>query len=176
MESIHPLSPLQCAYNTFTFRRRRERSKLMQAQSGIVGLPELNVAVFSFLLNFVWEMWQIPFFAAIPSEQHWVGVAACTQASFGDAAISLVAFWCVAALARSRWWIINASPFQVVGFVAVGVVITIIFEALATGPFGRWSYAPSMPTLPVLGTGIVPLLQWILLPPLTVWFVRRQLT
>ena len=148
----------------------------MQAQSGIVGLPELNVAIFSFLLNFVWEMWQIPFFAAMPSDPHWLGVVACTQATFGDAAISLVAFWCVAALARSRWWIIDSSPFQIAGFMAVGVAITIIIEALATGPLERWSYTSLMPTLPILGTGIIPLLQWILLPPLTIWFVRRQLT
>jgi len=147
----------------------------MQAQSGVVGLPELNVAIFSFLLNFVWEMWQIPFFAAASSDPHWIGVAACTQATLGDVAISLVAFWCVAAVARSRRWIMTPSSSQVVGFVAVGVVITIILEALATGPLERWSYAPSMPTLPVLGTGLLPLFQWILLPPLMIWFVRRQL-
>jgi hypothetical protein len=147
----------------------------MQAQSGIAGLPELNVAIFSFLLNFVWEMWQIPFFAAMPSDSHWVGVVACTQATLGDAAISLVAFWSVAALARSRRWIINSSPSQVAGFVTVGVAITVILEALATGPLARWSYTPLMPTLPVLGTGILPLFQWILLPSLTIWFVRRQL-
>jgi len=141
-----------------------------------VGLPELNVAIFSFLLNFVWEIWQVPFFVGMPSVPHWVGVAICTQATFGDVAISLVAFWCVAALARSRWWIINSSRSQAVGFVAVGLVITVIFEALATGTLERWSYAPSMPTLPVLGTGILPLFQWVLLPPLTIWFVRRQLT
>jgi hypothetical protein len=33
-----------------------------------------------------------------------------------------------------------------------------------------------MPTLPVLGTGLLPLLQWIFLPPLIAWFVHRQLT
>ena len=148
----------------------------MQAQTGIVGVPEINVAVFSFLLNFIWEMWQIPFFAALSTAPHWVGVAACTQATVGDAAISLVAFWSVAALARSRWWIIHSTPSEVVGFIAVGVVITIVFEALATGPLERWSYTPLMPTVPVLGTGILPLVQWIVLPPLTVWFVRRQLT
>ena len=148
----------------------------MQSQSGFAGIPELNVAVFSFLLNFVWEMWQIPFFASAPGDPHWVGVVACTRATFGDASISVVAFWCVAALARSRWWILDASPSQVAAFVAVGVVITIILEALATGPLERWSYAPLMPTLPVLGTGVIPLLQWMLLPPLTIWFVRRQLT
>lgn len=55
-------------------------------------------------------------------------------------------------------------------------VITIILEALSTGPLERWGYTPSMPTLPILGTGIFPLFQWIVLPPLTIWFVRRQLT
>lgn len=139
-------------------------------------MPEVNVAVFSFLLHFVWEMWQIPFFLAIPNDPHWAGVAACTQATFGDAGISLVAFWCVAAMTRSRRWILDPSPSQVAGFVAVGLAITIIFEALATGPMERWTYSPSMPTLPILGTGIVPLIQWLLLPPLTIWFVRRQLT
>jgi hypothetical protein len=148
----------------------------MQTQSKIVDIPELNVAIFSFLLNFIWEMWQIPFFEAIPNGTHWAGVVACTQATFGDAAISIVAFWCVAAFAKSRSWIIKPSPFQIGSFVMVGVVITIAFEALATVLLDRWSYSPSMPTLPLLGTGLLPLLQWILLPPLTIWFVRRQLT
>ena len=138
-------------------------------------MPELNVAMFSFLLHFVWEMWQIPFFVAVPSDPHWAGVAACTQATFGDAAISLVAFWCVAAITRSRRWILDPNPSQVVGFVAVGLIITMILEALAIGPMERWTYSASMPTLPILGTGILPLIQWLALPPLTLWFVRRQL-
>lgn len=141
----------------------------------ITSLPELNVAIFSFLLNFVWEMWQIPFFADMPSGSHWLGVAICTRATLGDAGISLFAFWVVAALARSRGWILRPSRRQTATFVLVGVAVTILFEALATGPLERWSYAPSMPTLPLLGTGLLPLLQWILLPPLVLWFVRRQL-
>lgn len=60
-------------------------------------------------------------------------------------------------------------------FILVGMVITIVFEALATGPLNQWRYADFMPTVPFLGTGIVPLLMWFLMPPLTLWFVRRQL-
>jgi hypothetical protein len=33
-----------------------------------------------------------------------------------------------------------------------------------------------MPVVPLLEVGLSPLLQWIVLPPLIVWFVRRQLT
>jgi hypothetical protein len=54
-----------------------------------VGLLELNVAVFFFLVNFVWEMWQIGSFAEIPSNPYRVGMLVCTQVTFGDTAISL---------------------------------------------------------------------------------------
>lgn len=39
-----------------------------------------------------------------------------------------------------------------------------------------WQYTEAIPTLPLLGTGLSPLLQWSLLPPLVLWLVRRQLT
>ena len=32
-----------------------------------------------------------------------------------------------------------------------------------------------MPIVPVVGIGLTPLLQWLLIPPLAIWFVRRQL-
>jgi hypothetical protein len=65
---------------------------------------------------------------------------------------------------------------RVAGFVAVGLLITIVMERLATGLFARWAYADAMPVVPLLEVGLSPLLQWIVLPPLIVWFVRRQLT
>jgi hypothetical protein len=56
------------------------------------------------------------------------------------------------------------------------VVITIVMERLSTGPLGRRAYAERMPIVPLVDVGLSPLLQWIVLPPLIVWFVRRQLT
>lgn len=142
----------------------------------IAALPEVNVAVFAFLLNFVWELWQVPFFEDMPTVPHWQGVKTCTMATLGDVAIALVAFWAVALSVHSRAWILQPSIAELAGFVAVGVLITIVGEWVLTEVLDRWTYAPSMPTLPVLGTGLLPLLQWLILPPLIVWFVRRQLT
>ena len=141
-----------------------------------LNLPELSVAIFAFLLNFVWEFWQVPFFQEMPATPHWQGVKTCTVATFGDVVIALVGFWAVAAATQSRAWMLDPSAAEVGGFVAVGLVITVIAEWLFTGVLHRWTYASSMPTLPVLGTGLLPVLQWIVLPPLVVWFVRRQLT
>jgi hypothetical protein len=90
--------------------------------------------------------------------------------------IALVAFWVVAAASRCRRWILGATGFQMAGYVAVGVSITVVMEWTATQVLGRWAYAPSMPTIPGLEVGVSPLLQWFLLPPVAVWLVRRQLT
>ena len=140
-----------------------------------MALPEVNVAIFAFLLNFVWEFWQVPFFEGMPTAPHWEAIKFCTRATFGDAAIALVAFWAVAAV-RSRAWMLRPRAKEVWAFTLLGVGITIAAEWLFTEVWDRWSYAELMPILPVLGTGLMPVLQWILLPPLTVWFVHRQLT
>lgn len=141
-----------------------------------LNLPELNVAIFSFLLNFLWEMQQMSFFQ-IPPEFTCVDVVNnCTLATVGDVGISLTAFITVAVIAKSRRWILQPNCWQIGIFISVGIVITIIFEALATGVLNRWKYSDVMPTLPFFGTGLLPVLQWLLIPPLIIWFINRQLS
>ena len=147
----------------------------MKATDASLKTPEFNVVVFSFLLNLVWEYWQVPFFRGMADQPHWLGVKACTQATFGDAGISLAAFWITALLARSRIWILQPNRWNIAVFLGVGIVTTIILEGMATGAFQRWNYSDAMPRLPILGTGLLPLIQWLLIPPLVVWFVRRQI-
>ncbi len=138
--------------------------------------PELNVAIFSFLLNFFWEIRQMPYFQ-VSSEFSYIDIINnCTLATFGDAGISVTAFVTVAAIAKSRRWIFRPNWWQVAIFISVGIIITIIFEALATGVLNRWQYGEAMPTLTVLGTGLLPVLQWLIIPPLIIWFVKRQLS
>lgn len=137
--------------------------------------PELNVLIFSFLLNLAWEMWQVPFFLGMADAPHWQGVKACTQATAGDAGIALTAFWVAAARARTRHWIHSPGKADLAVFIGTGLIVTIAFEALATSVLGRWAYTESMPRLPFIGTGLLPLLQWLLIPPLVIWFSGRQM-
>ncbi|MGB7441519.1 MAG: hypothetical protein WA919_10655 [Coleofasciculaceae cyanobacterium] len=141
-----------------------------------LNLPESNIVIFSFLLNFFWEMQQMPFFQVSPEFTCVDVVNNCTLATVGDAGISLTAFITVAVITKSRRWILQANWWQVGIFILVGIVITIIFEALATGVLNRWKYGDVMPTLPFFGTGLLPVLQWLLIPPLIIWFVNRQLS
>ncbi len=141
----------------------------------VLELPEVHILVFAFLLNFVWEFLQTPFFQSLPQMPHWRAVKLCTLAAIGDAAIMFAAFWCVAAAARTRRWILNPASHQLAGFVGLGLAVTVALEwaALSTG---RWEYSGLMLVIPLVGIGLLPLLQWLFLPPLAVWFVQRQLT
>lgn len=141
----------------------------------LVDLPELNVAFFSFLLHFVWEMWQAPFFADMPSTAHSSGVAICTRATLGDSAMAVVAFWTGATQRRKRSWFLEPTPREVWIYMSTGLALTLVLEWLATGPLERWSYGPEMPRAPLLGTGLLPLLQWLVVPPMVLWLAGRQL-
>jgi hypothetical protein len=138
--------------------------------------PETNIAVFAFLLHLPWELAQVPLFAGMPTARHWAAILVCGRATLGDVAIALVAYWTVAVAVGGRGWVLAPTRGRVAGFVTVGVVFTIVIERLATGPLDRWAYAERMPLVPLLEVGLSPLLQWVVLPPLIVWFVRRQLT
>lgn len=143
----------------------------------LLALPEFNVALLAFLLNFVWEMMQVPFYVSMPEMPHWEGVLFCARATLGDVAIAVVSYWVVAALAGSgRAWILSPVRRDVAGFVVTGVAITAVLEVVFTRVWHRWSYSEMMPVVPALEVGLVPVLQWIVLPPLIVWLVRRQLT
>jgi hypothetical protein len=141
----------------------------------LVDLPEINVALFAFLLNLVWEFGQVPLYRDLPSQGHWASIKLCARATLGDAVIAVVAFWVVAAVVASRRWITAPSVSQVACFVGVGLGIATALEWMAIHVQARWAYGTSMPMVPVLRVGLAPILQWVIAPPLVVWFVKRQL-
>ncbi|MDN3519827.1 hypothetical protein QWY84_19670 [Aquisalimonas lutea] len=142
---------------------------------GVLELPEFNVVLFAWLLNYPWEFLQVPFFRDMPTADHWEAIVLCTRAAGGDTLIALFAFWVVALAWRKRGWVLRPHSGHVAAFVLVGVAVTVGFEWHATVVADRWAYASRMPVVPVIGTGLSPLLQWIVLPPLVVWLVRRQI-
>jgi hypothetical protein len=49
---------------------------------------------------------------------------------------------------------------------AAGLLLAILVEWVAVQKFKRWAYAERMPTVPGLGTGLVPIAQMVILPPM----------
>ncbi|MCV0438862.1 MAG: hypothetical protein K5880_09530 [Hydrogenophaga sp.] len=151
--------------------------RLLPGIDHITRLPEFNVIVFALLLNYPWEFLQVPLFADMPQAAHWDAIRTCTRATLGDAVIMLIAYWTVGLVARNRSWVLAPSTARILMFAATGVVITIAIERLAVAGIwlGGWRYSSLMPVVPGIGVGLSPLLQWVVLPPLVIWFSRRQI-
>lgn len=141
----------------------------------IFDIPEVPVALFGFLLNFVWEFWQVPLYGEIPDRPHWEATKTCTFATFGDVVIVLVAFWSAAVIDRSRHWVASPTKKTIATFLLVGVGITLVAEYIATEALNLWSYGELMPIIPVLGIGVSPIFQWILVPSALIPLSRRML-
>lgn len=147
-------------------------------QFRLTDLPEFNVFVFAFLLNYPWELMQVPLYQGMPEAAHWDAIKVCTRATLGDGIIMLLAYSGAALLVRDRWWIVKPRWAPVVVLIGIGVAITVLLERLAIisdNPNWGWRYAEAMPIIPVLEIGLTPFLQWVILPLLLVWFVKRQL-
>ena len=150
---------------------------LARSGTAVLSLPEFTVLLFAFLLNYPWEFIQAPLFEGMAGAPHWDAVMTCTQAAVGDAVIMLIAYWIVAGLGQGRAWPAAPAGRDLILLVAAGVGITAIIEVLALNGWWitQWSYSAAMPVLPGLGVGLVPLLQWVVLPPLVALLVRGQL-
>lgn len=148
---------------------------MSDALKRITATPEFNVAVFSFLLNFVWEYIQAPTYAGMIEMNHWDGIKLCTSATFGDVGFALTAFWIASLASRSRQWIFEPKAWQLLMFLGIGIGLTIGFEFYYTTISLRWTYSELIPLVPPFGTGLSPLLQWVVVPLLVLWFVRRQI-
>ncbi len=105
----------------------------------------------------------------------WVeGLLVCLRATLGDAVI-FVALFGAGSLLFGRGWFMSLSVarYAVVVGLAVAIQIAVERAALATG---RWSYQPWHPS--VLGAGVLPSLQAVVLVPLTfdllAWWQRRR--
>jgi hypothetical protein len=141
----------------------------------LTSIPELNIAFFSFLLNFVWEVLQTPFFLDISEKINTI-VWYRFHCTVGDVMISLGSFWLVALISKTRTWFLNPTKKKLLLFVAFGVSYTIFSEIKNVSLNKLWAYSDFMPVIPYIDVGIIPLIQWIIIPPLLVLIVRRQLS
>ena len=149
------------------------RESQTQMSSKLSIPPELDLLILSFPLHFTWEFLQAPLFRNMQDATHIEGIRICLQATLGDMIIALIAFWMASLLAGTRQWAAMPSRRAIAGWLSTGLVVTVALEFYSTEVAGRWVYDVSMLRLPVIGTGIVPLLQWIIVPLLVLWYLRR---
>jgi hypothetical protein len=101
---------------------------MWKSVSQILAAPETNLFLFAFLLNFVYEVWQAPYYEFYSSPTLADKVRDLTHCSFGDGVIILVCSWVVSALVRSRDWVLHPTPKLTLLFTSIGLAITLVIE------------------------------------------------
>jgi hypothetical protein len=131
--------------------------------------PQLST-LWRFLLvsvvgNFAWEVLQLPlytlWFEGTP-QQVAFAVVHCTG---GDALIASATLFIAWGL-FGRGWPLGQISYRNVAIAAIclGIAYTIYSEWLNVNVRGAWSYSVWMLRLPPLGTGLSPILQWLVVP------------
>jgi hypothetical protein len=124
--------------------------------------------------NLLWEFAQLPLYTLWyegSTNDILFAVAHCTGGDLLIAGTALLGALLVAG--NSRW---PQSRFHAVAAIALlgGLAYTVFSEWLNTEIRGSWAYTEVMPQLPLVGTGISPLAQWIVVPSIALWWAWRS--
>lgn len=124
--------------------------------------------------NLVWEIGHVPLYTLWLTGSPGEIAYAVLHCTVGDAIIGVTCLLLsLALLGRNAW------PHARFGAVAGATILlallyTVFSEWLNTTVRESWTYREAMPRLPVLGTGLTPVLQWIVVPALAFWWIRPR--
>lgn len=130
--------------------------------------------VFIAVANLLWEVAQLPLYTiwqAGSTREIAFAVVHCTGGDVLIAGATLLGALLV--LGKSRWpeeRYVAVAAFTLVG----GLAYTVFSEWLNTSVHSSWTYSELMPTLPAIGVGLSPLVQWIVIPVVAFWLARPQ--
>jgi hypothetical protein len=139
----------------------------------ILAAPETNLFLFAFLLNFVYEVWQAPYYEFYGSPSLADKINDLTHCSFGDGVIILFSSWIVSVLVRSREWVLYPTSKLAFLFTSIGLVITLVIETYRVNV--SKVYGVPVLAVPILGMSFLAVIQWIALPPFILYLARRHM-
>ena len=123
----------------------------------------------SLAVHLAWEILQLPLYTLWTKGTLREQSFAVIHCTVGDAMIAgLSLLLALAIFGRPNWPKSGTRPVWLLTLL-FGVSYTIYSEWLNVSVRGSWAYSDLMPTLPVLGTGLAPLFQWIIVPTLAMW-------
>jgi hypothetical protein len=140
-------------------------------------LRVLRRYLFAILIgNLAWEFAQLPLYAIWHKGTAGEIIFAALHCTAGDVLIAASALLAPVVIAGDGRW--PHARFWSVAVIAVGIGLayTVFSEWLNTEIRGSWAYAAWMPTLPLVGTGISPLLQWMVVPSLAFLWAKRDIS
>jgi hypothetical protein len=134
----------------------------------LVGYDWLRTAraylALSLPLHLVWESAQLPLYTIWSTGTLYEKAFAVVHCTAGDLMIASLTLLAALVLAGSAGWPSERANPVFTLTLMFGIGYTIFSEWLNVGVRRSWAYAPFMPVLPFIRTGLSPLLQWVVLP------------
>ena len=121
------------------------------------------IFVVAVALNLIWELGQAFLYAGMNYDLAMIGH--CFWASLGDGLILWVIYLIGLLIFRNILWFVHPSASRYAVMLIAGLIISIIVEWIGLDVLKRWAYTDSMPIIPFLNIGLLPVLQMLLLPP-----------
>jgi hypothetical protein len=121
----------------------------------------LILIILSVLFNFAWEMLQMPLYKAMGNNIQ--SAVFCALAAVADAILILLLYVGFAFIYKNPFWIEGLQWKRVLLIMIIGGTGAILAEIRHLSA-GNWAYTESMPVLPFVAVGIVPVLQFMIFP------------
>ena len=130
-----------------------------------------NTAWVAFVLNFAWELAQMPLYKNAPYDL--AHIAFCALATVADVIMVLLIYFCFALIYKKPLWVASLTAFRIFLLMLVGGLGAILAE-LRHLSAGNWAYDDDMPIIPIVNVGLSPFLQFMLLPALIYYLSYKK--
>ena len=131
--------------------------------------------LFIALTNLIWETLHLPLYTLWEQGSVQEQAFAVLHCTGGDLLIATTTLILTLLLTGNSAWPVSRFYRVAVMTTCSGVLYTIFSEWLNIVLRKSWAYSELMPVVPLIDTGLSPLLQWLLLPPLGLWWSRHNI-
>lgn len=129
----------------------------------------LILAAVAAALHYLWESSHVSLYTAYGQV---TDLPIMVYATAGDVLYTLIAIFLVSLLKSRLDWIAAPSQHDLAGLAALGFWIALFVEYKAL-TLDRWAYLDAMPILPFFNVGLTPVLQMMILLPLSVFLAAE---
>ncbi len=125
-------------------------------------------------LHLVWELVQLPLYTIWRTGTAREIAFAVVHCTGGDLMIATLSLGGAILIVGHKNWTAAQQRQVFLATIIFGLAYTIFSEWLNTAVRQSWAYSDLMPRLPVLGTGMSPLLQWLFVPAVALYLASTK--
>jgi hypothetical protein len=130
----------------------------------------------SAVAHLAWETLELPLYTIWSSGTLREKAFAVVHCTAGDVLIALSTLAIALIAIGTANWPVEGFQRVLILTLILGVGYTIFSEWLNIVIRASWAYSSLMPVVPVINTGLSPLMQWVIVPNLALFFAKRRHT